>query len=101
MIDRSDNADARRFRWLLAGNGYFLEEQMLCGHFPCDEVEQDSAREQIDALLEKPDFNSIAIACCPECQSQNFEQKSDEVVTCHSIITCLACGFIGKAEWRK
>jgi hypothetical protein len=48
-VDRSDAADARRFRWLLAGNGYFMEEQMLCGHAPCDEKEQDEAREQIDA----------------------------------------------------
>ena len=28
-IDRSDKADAERFRWLLQGNGYFMEEQML------------------------------------------------------------------------
>ncbi|CAK1286780.1 hypothetical protein NQH47_00270 [Burkholderia pseudomallei] len=24
--------DAERYRWLCDGNGYFLEEQMLCGH---------------------------------------------------------------------
>ena len=35
-------------RWLLAGNGYFMEEKGLCGHAPCDEEEQDNARIRID-----------------------------------------------------
>lgn len=47
-MDRSDAADARRFRWLLAGNGYFMEEEMLCGVAPADEAEQDKARQMID-----------------------------------------------------
>ena len=47
-IDRSDTADAKRFRWLLDGNGYFMEEAMLCGHGPCDDKEQDEARVAID-----------------------------------------------------
>jgi hypothetical protein len=50
-VDRSDAADAKRFRWLLAGNGYFMEEQLLCGHAPSDQQEQDDAREQIDAAI--------------------------------------------------
>jgi len=51
-IDRSDAADAARMRWLLNGNGYFMEEEMLCGHGPTDEAEQDKARLQIDAAME-------------------------------------------------
>lgn len=47
-VDRSDAADARRFRWLLNGNGYFMEENSLCGSSPCREGEQDDAREWID-----------------------------------------------------
>lgn len=50
-LDRSDEADARRFRWLLAGNGYFLEEEMLCGHEPCSDDEQDKARIAIDEAM--------------------------------------------------
>jgi hypothetical protein len=50
-LDRSEEADARRFRWLLAGNGYFLEENMLCGHPPCSEDEQDQARIEIDEAM--------------------------------------------------
>lgn len=48
MIDKSDSADARRLRWLLEGNGYFMEEEGLCGHTPCDEEEKDAARAKID-----------------------------------------------------
>ncbi len=44
-------ADAERMRWMLAGNGYFMEEEMLCGHGPCSEEEQDEARRQIDAAM--------------------------------------------------
>lgn len=46
-IDRSDKADARRMRWLLDGNGYYMEEQGLCGG-PTSEKKQDSARSDID-----------------------------------------------------
>jgi hypothetical protein len=48
-LDRSDAADARRFRWLLNGNGYFLEEAMLCGHEQFDE--SDEARRAIDKAM--------------------------------------------------
>lgn len=44
-------ADALRMRWLLAGNGYFMEHEMLCGHDPCDEAEQDEARRRIDDAM--------------------------------------------------
>jgi hypothetical protein len=47
----ADEADAKRMRWMLAGNGYFMEEEMLCGHGPCSEKEQDEARRQIDAAM--------------------------------------------------
>lgn len=50
-IDRSEAADARRFRWILAGNGFFLEEQMLCGYTPCGDDEQDTARRLIDEAM--------------------------------------------------
>lgn len=50
-IDKSDAADARRFRWILSGNGYFMEEESLCGHAPCDQDEQDRARRAIDENL--------------------------------------------------
>lgn len=49
-VDRSDAADARRLRWMLNGNGYFLEENMLCGH-PTDEGGQDLARDLIDQAM--------------------------------------------------
>lgn len=44
-------ADAARLRWMLAGNGYFLEEEMLCGHRGCSQEEQDEARRKIDAAM--------------------------------------------------
>lgn len=50
--DKSDAADARRMRWLLDGNGYFMEEERLCGYGPCDEAEQDAARAAIDAEMQ-------------------------------------------------
>lgn len=46
-VDRSERADASRFRWLLDGNGYFMEENFLCGHNPNDK-EKDAARLVID-----------------------------------------------------
>jgi len=55
-MDRSNESDAKRLRWLLAGHGYFMEEGFLCGHPPCSEQEQDEARAAIDqAMAEKPD----------------------------------------------
>lgn len=49
-----DASDAKRFRWLLAGNGYFMEEEMLCGHGPCSEEEKNEARQKIDeAMIER------------------------------------------------
>lgn len=50
-VDRSDEADARRLRWLLNGNGYFMEEESLCGRPPCNESEQDDARRRIDEAM--------------------------------------------------
>ena len=47
-LDRSESADALRLRWMLAGNGYFLEEAGLCGHGVGDE---DKARRAIDAEM--------------------------------------------------
>lgn len=47
----ADEDDARRMRWMLAGNGYFMEERTLCGHGPCSQKEQDNARRQIDAAM--------------------------------------------------
>jgi hypothetical protein len=62
MIDRSDAADAKRLRWMLAGNGYFLEERMLCGHPPCDEREQDDARQEIDETMQRQlNFDAAAV----------------------------------------
>jgi hypothetical protein len=46
--DRSDEADAARLRWILNGNGYFLEEYGLCGHGP---GEEDEARREIDKRM--------------------------------------------------
>jgi len=51
-IDRSVSADAMRFRWLLNGNGYFMEESSLCGHSPCEQAEKDSYRIAIDKEME-------------------------------------------------
>ena len=50
-VDRSDEADARRMRWLLDGNGYFMEEEMLCGRGRHSQEEQDAARLAIDAQM--------------------------------------------------
>lgn len=49
--DASDAADAARMRWLLSGNGYFMEEEYLCGRGPCDQEEQDRARLKIDEAM--------------------------------------------------
>lgn len=39
--------DAERYRWLCDGNGYFLEEEMLCGY----ENEKQEADDAIDAAM--------------------------------------------------
>lgn len=49
-LDLCDAADAKRFRWLLSGSGYFMEENSLCGHGPCDILEQHAARWKIDEV---------------------------------------------------
>lgn len=43
--------DARRMRWMLGGNGYFMEENFLCGHGRCPEAEQNEARRKIDQAI--------------------------------------------------
>jgi hypothetical protein len=48
MVDRSDKADAKRFRWLLKGNGYYMEENFLCGNWEPNSDDQDYARSCID-----------------------------------------------------
>ena len=48
-VDKSDAADAARMRWLLNGNGYFMEEEGLCGCSPVSKpADQDYARARID-----------------------------------------------------
>ena len=46
-----DKADAKRFRWLLEGNGYFMEEEWLCGPGRGTEEDKDHARRTIDAAM--------------------------------------------------
>lgn len=46
-------ADAERMRWLLDGNGYFMEEEGLCGVHPCSEDEMNRAREIINEQMLK------------------------------------------------
>jgi len=50
-VDKSEAADAKRMRWLLSGHGYFMEEEMLCGHGFSTPEDQDKAREVIDAAM--------------------------------------------------
>jgi len=52
VVDASgDIDDAARFRWLLGGRGYFMEEEHLCGHGSGCEVESNNARDVIDAAM--------------------------------------------------
>lgn len=60
IVDKSIEADAKRMRWLLNGNGYFMEELHLCGHAPCDEKEQDDARREIDEAMSRYDVRNNA-----------------------------------------
>lgn len=50
-MDKTDEADAKRFRWLLSGNGYFMEENYICGHAPTTEAKRDLARSEIDEAM--------------------------------------------------
>lgn len=50
FLDRSLAADAARFRWMLDGHGYFLEEEGLC-NMEADQEEQDDARRRIDQRM--------------------------------------------------
>ncbi len=49
--DTSEAADAARMRWILQGNGYFMEERGLCGHGTCSKNEMNSARKEIDEQM--------------------------------------------------
>lgn len=40
-------ADAERYRWLCNGNGYFMEENFLCGH---DNQKHQADKEIDDAM---------------------------------------------------
>ena len=47
--DQEDEAaDAERFRWLLSGKGYFMEEHGLCGCHPSTKADRHLARKMID-----------------------------------------------------
>jgi hypothetical protein len=52
-VDESEAADAARFRWILRGHGYFMEEEGLCGHSPCSDNEQRQARLEIDRRMQE------------------------------------------------
>lgn len=45
--------DAARFRWLLNGNGYFMEHEYLCGGGHSTEEERAEARRKIDAAMQE------------------------------------------------
>jgi len=68
-IDDSVEADAKRMRWMLNGNGYFMEEQSLCGHEPCSKWEMMEARKEIDEAMQR-DSESNAEDRRSEAQSQ-------------------------------
>ncbi len=54
--DRSYKADAERFRWLLKGNGYYMEENSLCGNWDPDSYDQDYARRCIDEEINSKEY---------------------------------------------
>lgn len=63
-IDRSEEADARRFRWLLDGNSYFLQEERLCGFHDVSEEDKEKARVIIDdAMIEDAKIMDITRRC--------------------------------------
>jgi hypothetical protein len=44
--------DDQRFKWILDGNGYFLEEEALCGnHGFVSDAEKQQARDAIDEAM--------------------------------------------------
>lgn len=50
-LDRSIEADAKRFRWLLDGNAYFPEEEGMCGNSTTTEIDHDELRAAIDEQM--------------------------------------------------
>lgn len=59
-VDGSEAADARRFRWLLNGNSYFLEEERLCGHRETvTEEDKKEARRRIDKVMIEESKNNL------------------------------------------
>tara|TARA_R110001599_G_scaffold100770_1_gene258087 strand:+ start:980 stop:1396 length:417 start_codon:yes stop_codon:yes gene_type:complete len=50
-IDISIEADALRMRWLLDGNGYFMEHESLCALKPSSDAEKMNARKLIDQAM--------------------------------------------------
>lgn len=49
---RECEADAKRMRWLLDGNGYFMEDSYLCSGAIFDEEDKRKARQMIDSEME-------------------------------------------------
>jgi hypothetical protein len=49
QLTTDDKDDAENFRWLLEGNGFFMEGQDLCGYVPCSPAEKEQARTAIRA----------------------------------------------------
>ena len=59
-IDMSNEADARRFRWLLNGNSYFLLEDRLCGNRKTvTEENKKEARRRIDKVIIEESKNNL------------------------------------------
>ena len=50
----AQEADAKRMQWILDGNGYFMEENGICGYIPdyqYSEEEKNAARRSIDEAM--------------------------------------------------
>ena len=56
-VSESMESDAMRFRWIIEGNGYWMEENELCGHWMRNlrdfteemrQAERDKVRRMID-----------------------------------------------------
>jgi hypothetical protein len=58
MVDRSDKADAKRFRWLLKGNGFYMEQNSLCGNWEPNEEDHDDARKMIDREIRHDKYDA-------------------------------------------
>lgn len=52
-LDRSDAADAARFRWIINGHGWLLEGFCL-GAYSDDPSALDEARRAIDERMQRP-----------------------------------------------